>query len=63
VLEVATMIGHGPVPIRFTGPNKVLLVRSTAALADGTRFIRTATVRLSVQAMPGERDWKILTWK
>jgi general secretion pathway protein K len=63
VLAVATMIDHGPVPIRFARPNKVLLVRSTAVLADGTRFVRTATVRLSLQARPGERDWKILTWK
>jgi general secretion pathway protein K len=63
VLADATMSGHGPVPIRFTGPDKILLVRSTAVLADGTRFVRTAMVRLSAQARPGELGWKILTWR
>ena len=61
-LRDAEMIGGRPAVIGFTSPDQVVLIRATATLAGGTRFVRRAIVRLPAQSLPGEQVWQILTW-
>jgi len=62
VLQDAAMIGHASPLIGFTSPDKIVLVRAAALLADGTRFVRRAVVRLAAHVKPGERAWQVLDW-
>lgn len=61
-LQDAEMIGGRSALVGFTSPDQVVLIRATAALADGTRFVRRAIVRLPAPSQPGGQVWQILTW-
>jgi general secretion pathway protein K len=63
VLTIASMMGRTPALVGYVSADRVMLVRATAMLADGTRFDRQAVVRLLAQSTTaGKRPWQIFTW-
>ncbi len=62
VLQDAEMINHAAVLIGFNSPFRIIQIKAVAILPGGTRFVRTAVVRLPIRPGPEEPAWQILTW-
>jgi general secretion pathway protein K len=62
-LQTAEMMSRAAVPADAGTADRVVELHAVAALPGGTRFSRSALVRLAASAGPAGRGWQILTWK
>ena len=63
VLRDAALLGSGSAPVGDNSPDQVVQIRAAAMLANGTRFVRRAVIRLAANVKTSQRAWQILTWK
>jgi general secretion pathway protein K len=61
-VDDAAMIAHASVLTGRNSPYRVVTIGAAASVAGGTRFVRSATVRLPLNPSPGRVPWQIVGW-
>jgi general secretion pathway protein K len=61
-VEDAALIAHASVLIGRNSPYQVVEITANASVAGGTRFVRSAVVRLPLTPSADRAAWQILSW-
>jgi general secretion pathway protein K len=62
-VEDAALIAHASVLSGLNSPYEVVRISASASVAGGTRFVRSAVVRLPLKPSADRAAWQILDWE
>ena len=62
-IEDAALIAHASVLTGLNSQYKVVRVSANASVAGGTRFVRSAVVRLPLKPSADRAPWQVLSWE